>query len=232
MHYQYIWPFDNRSGDSIKIKVYNSGWHEVILYDSCTAAPATDSVFVYMIPQAKAAFDFIPASPVQIKNPVRFVNNSQNASSYLWTFGTGDSSRLISPVYSYKDSSLYKLTLIAYGLHNCPNDTAHGIIKTIDRVFEIFIPNAFSPNGDGKNDFFDVNGVSIADYKYSIYNRWGENIFNFTSTRNTALGPAGTGWDGTYKSKPVPEGVYIYELDILDVLGEHHYLSGNITLMR
>ena len=111
------------------------------------------------------------------KSPVNFINKSQNASAYLWTFGANDSSHVTSPTYIYTDSGNYVITLVAYSNNGCQNDTAYGIIKVIDGTITIYIPNAFSPNNDGINDVFDINGVGIANYHYSIYNRWGEEVF-------------------------------------------------------
>src|ERR1039457_7003582 len=64
--------------------------------------------------------------------------------------------------------------LIAYGFDGCPNDTAYRVIQIIGSLITIYIPNAFTPNGDGTNDFFCISGTDIASYSYNIYNRWGD----------------------------------------------------------
>jgi len=176
---------------------------------------------LYICIPAKAAFTNIPATKIIANHNISFLNQSTNASSYLWTFRTKDSSKLVSPVYVYTDTGDYQVILVAYGINNCTNDTVYGFIKIISDQITIYIPNAFSPNGDGINDVFDITGVGIKSYSYNIYNRWGENIF-----RGTAA------WDGNFKGVQVPDGVYIYMFDITDVFGEHHCLNGNVTLMR
>jgi len=221
LHYQYLWVNDSLKGDSVTKKIYQSGWHRVILSDNCTPDSATDSVYVTVIPPAKAAFTWSPIQNNIQNHNVSFLNQSSNASSYLWTFGNRDSSKQTSPVYIYTDSGNYQITLVAYGLNNCPSDTAFGFIKIIGDQVNIYIPNAFSPNGDGINDVFEISGIGIKSYSYNIYNRWGEHIFG-----------GSTGWNGTYQGMPVPESVYIYQLDVIDVDGIHHYLSGNVTVMR
>jgi len=82
---------------------------------------------------------------------------------------------------------------------------------------------------------FNITGIGIKSYTYDIYNRWGELIYSKKIPLPPLQGgiPSSTSeWDGTFKGEQAPEGVYIYKLDVIDVDGIHHYLSGNITLMR
>ena len=234
LHLQYSWPYDGLIGDTVAGKVFSSGWHKVILSDNCTPIPASDSFFVRVVPQAKAIFDYSPASPVQINRPIHFQNNSTNSSSYLWSFGTGDKSNMTSPEYNFKDSAEYKITLIAFGLYGCPNDTDSTFIKIVNEIVSIYVPNAFSPDGNHVNDFFNISGIGIESYSYSIYNRWGEEVF-YSSTDVSPLGGQGnisSSWDGTFRGKPVPAGVYQYQVNLIDISGNHRYFSGTITLIR
>jgi len=235
LHYQFNWTNDNLTGDSITVKAYQTAWHTVVLSDNCTPASASDSVFLTVNPQAKAAYVYSPAIKVKINHSVNFLNQSTNASSYLWTFGTNDSSKSVSPGYIYTDSGVYKVILVAYGLNNCPNDTAIGFIKIISDQVSINIPNAFSPNGDGINDYFDITGVGIKSYSYNIYNRWGECVHSEQILLPPFQGGFASnphGWDGNFKGGQVSDGIYMYMLDITDVDGIHHFISGNITLIR
>jgi gliding motility-associated-like protein len=222
--YQYQWVNDSVSGDSIIKKIYQSGWHKVVLHDNCSAGSATDSIYITVAQIVKAEFSWTRNPNSIMKRPIHFINQSLNAISYLWVFRDHDSSELVSPEHIYADSGNYKVMLVAYGLNNCTIDTAYADIKIISNVVTIYIPDAFSPNGDGLNDFFDISGVGIQSYSYNIYNRWGEHLFE--------AGSGHTSWNGTFKGQPVIEGVYIYQLDVIDIEGQHHYLSGNITLMR
>jgi len=224
LHYHFSWPLDNNhSEDSLTISASASGWHTVTLSDNCSGVPATDSVYINVIPPAKAAFNSYPDSPL-VRETVTFVNQSLNASSYLWEFGNKDTSRQVSPDYKYYETGKYNVALIAYGLDHCPNDTAFGFVNVVNFLVTIYIPNAFTPNGDATNNIFDIQGVGIKSYSYNIYNRWGEHIFEATTGH--------TGWDGTFKNQDVPDGVYIYQVDVIDIKGKHHYESGNVTLMR
>src|SRR6185437_2149693 len=121
--------------------------------------------------------------------------------------------------------------LVSYGYGNCPNDTANQLIHVYSNDAKIYIPNAFSPNGDTLNDLFNISGFAIKSYSYDIFTRWGEHIFHASAElplpiigqRNIS---AGIGWDGTYKGQQVPEGVYIYQFDITDIDDNHHKVNG------
>ncbi len=88
---------------------------------------------------------------------------------------------------------------------------------------EIFIPNAFTPNGDGRNDILYVRGPTIRELLLRIYNRWGEKVFETTTP--------GTGWDGTYQGKPVLPGVYDYYLEAVCYNNEKFFKKGNVSVL-
>jgi gliding motility-associated-like protein len=90
---------------------------------------------------------------------------------------------------------------------------------------EMYIPNAFTPNGDGHNDRFRFIPVGIVDYKYfRIYNRWGVEIYSSTDFRS--------GWDGYYKGMPAPIDTYIWILQGVDYNGKEITKKGTVTLIR
>ncbi len=88
----------------------------------------------------------------------------------------------------------------------------------------IFVPNAFTPNGDGRNDLFQVYGNSIKSVNMWIYDQWGSMLFS--SNRQSA------GWDGTYKGKAQPVGVYVYYLEATMNDGQIVKKKGTIDLLR
>ena len=89
---------------------------------------------------------------------------------------------------------------------------------------DIYIPNAFTPNNDGKNDVFLVYGTTIASVKMSVYTQWGQLIYQVNSTT--------TGWDGTYKGVAQPSGVYVYMIEIESNDGTRVMKKGTVTLIR
>lgn len=95
-------------------------------------------------------------------------------------------------------------------------------IEVIDPGF--FVPSAFSPNGDGINDFFQIYQKDIELVNFCVYSRWGEKLFE---TQNL-----NTGWDGTFKGKKVQPGVFIYTIEYKDVISKTKLLKGNFTLLK
>jgi gliding motility-associated-like protein len=88
----------------------------------------------------------------------------------------------------------------------------------------VWIPNAFTPDNSGYNDFFYVHGSSIVLLELSVWNKYGQMIFN-TKSRNA-------GWDGTYKGKPQPQGTYVFTATIILSNGTELKRKGTVILLR
>ena len=89
---------------------------------------------------------------------------------------------------------------------------------------QIFIPNTFTPNNDGKNDILFVYGNTIAKMRLRVYNQWGQFLFESNNIQN--------GWDGTYKGEVQPNGVYVYQFEAELNDGTKTTKKGTITLLR
>jgi gliding motility-associated-like protein len=88
----------------------------------------------------------------------------------------------------------------------------------------IYIPNAFSPNGDNENDVLYVRGELIASMIFRIFDRWGEMVFE-SRERNL-------GWDGTFRGRKLDPDVYDYYLEAECIDGENSIIKGNVTLLK
>ena len=108
--------------------------------------------------------------------------------------------------------------------NNGCSDTACVTVKVRDDCGELFVPNAFSPNGDGVNDVLYVRGGCIKEMHFIIYDRWGHMVFESTDQN--------VGWDGTYKGKPLQDAVFVYYLKVLYYDGRTEEMKGNVALMR
>jgi gliding motility-associated-like protein len=134
---------------------------------------------------------------------------------YLWN--TGDSTTQI----TVNAKGIYTVKVL--DSNSCPSgDTT---IVTSCNGLSYYIPNSFTPNNDGLNDVFKVTGVNIANIDMSIYNRWGEKIFESTGED--------VSWNGQYNNIHCPEMVYIYKLKIKGTNpDEIEFASGTLTLLR
>ncbi|BAV08091.1 gliding motility-associated C-terminal domain-containing protein [Filimonas lacunae] len=115
------------------------------------------------------------------------------------------------------------IRVIALGVQTCQNSAAGAATgKTLSA--EVYIPNVFTPNADGKNDVFKVYSNIIRSMQLKVFNQWGELIFS-SSDSNAA-------WDGTYKGKPQPVGIYVYAIKITLTNGNQVIRKGDINLLR
>ena len=101
------------------------------------------------------------------------------------------------------------------------------IIK-IDEDFMIYVPNAFSPNFDGTNDFFFAKGEGISDFKMYIFDRWGNRVFTSTDIND--------GWDGRINNRigveALQHDVYVWKIDLKNVDHQGKTYTGTVTLLR
>jgi len=146
--------------------------------------------------------------------------------NYSWSPSTGLSNTTIAnPMANPTTTTNYTVTVSV----SCSSDTASMLItvQECDSSSIFFIPNSFSPNGDGVNDILFVRGSEIKSIKLSIYNRWGEKVFGTYNIN--------TGWDGNYRGKPLNSGVFSWyaEMEFEDANNPGQiYRKGNVTLVR
>jgi gliding motility-associated-like protein len=172
-----------------------------------------------------ASFYNTPALPAKLAVPisVNFYNQSVHASHYLWNFGDGTTSTDTNPVHEYIKKGKYTVTLTAYQENVCMVSFSVGEYNILDES-AIFIPNTFTPNGDGVNDELVININNLKVYNMQIYNRWGAILFE---TRDVF-----DNWNGTCKGKAMPAGVYYYVLSGVTYTNQPVKQTGYITLLR
>jgi gliding motility-associated-like protein len=190
--------------------------------DNCTATD-TLSFPVVIYPNPIAGFTPSP-NVTSIYTPnIQFIDQSTGATNYDWNFGDGfGTSTASNPNYSYQDSGYYTVTQIVISNFGC-RDSIQKIVR-IKAEFTLFIPNAFSPNGDSRNQTFFAKGMGITKFRMLIFDRWGEKLFESNDINE--------GWDGTYKGEDLPLGVYVYRIFATDVLEENHEYIGRVTLIK
>lgn len=154
-----------------QIEITQSGIYSVTLTGACGSITSDIAVTIATQPIA----DFLTRSkPVEFLNPnVQFVNESFGASSYEWHFGDGDISYDENPEHAYDTSGIYLVMLITFGESGCI-DTTYGYIE-VDPFFTFYVPNAFTPDGDGLNDTWGAHGLNFEheSFELEIFDRWG-----------------------------------------------------------
>jgi gliding motility-associated-like protein len=143
--------------------------------------------------------------------------------NYQWLFDKYGSSESRNPFWLFADTGRMVVNLTVTDSFGCNKDTSKSFVAYPNT--KPFVPNAFSPNQNNLNEVFKVEGVVYAkDFKLQIYNRWGEMLFESNDI--------GQGWDGTFRDKPVHEGVYVYKISYVNLEGDFVRLFGDLTLLK
>jgi gliding motility-associated-like protein len=159
---------------------------------------------------------------------VHFTNQSiGNALTYQWFFGDSDTSTTINPNHTFhnlgSDTIGVTILLVATDVNGC-KDTAKYTVH-IDPSSAITYANVFTPNGDGINDIFNFDVHNLTITSASIFNRWGQKVYDWS----VAL----AGWDGrTASGVPAPDGVYFFIFNAVGVEGKRYTETGYILLTR
>ena len=219
----YIW----NTGDTtptINVSPKADSTYRVILYDN-GGCNAHDSAYIVVnpVPTLSVGPDTVICDGLTYAIP-----GVTTGTSVVWMPATGlDNPAIATPNFKYNDSVNY--TIIASDTTGCA-DTAHLNIGAFNCESYIVGSEAFSPNGDGTDDFYTLFANKIASYDIRIYNRWGELVYE--SSDLSILNDIHAGWDGTYKGKPQPVGTFVYYLTATDDYNNKISKKGNITLLR
>jgi gliding motility-associated-like protein len=197
-----------------------------VAVDSSTCNIA-DTIRQTLVVSDKPAADFSAApQPPQVNTPVTFTNlSSQDAIRFKWLFGDGDSLVTTSrqPVsHEYNSTGTFNACLIVYNQYECTDTICKPIQTLIDAAVDV--PNAFTPRSSDGNNIVYVRGFGITKMRFTIWNRWGQKVFESSSKQ--------VGWDGKYKGVLQPMDVYAYTLDVEFFDGKKVTKKGDITLIR
>ena len=137
-------------------------------------------------------------------DPVSFFDLSEGeVIDWHWDFGDGFDSDEIDPIHTYDAPGTYIVRLVVTDRTGC--ETEKVSVLEITEGYKVIVPNAFTPNGDGNNDFFRPRMLGLVKSKLIIYNTWGEVIFSTDDIETK-------GWDGTIKGRKAENGNYVYKI--------------------
>jgi gliding motility-associated-like protein len=184
-----------------------------------------DYVCVYEVPFAAfiAVSDTMPTT-----DPVfEFINNSVNAYTYLWDFGDGNTSVATNPIYTFgEEPTSHVVTLYAYNEVGCYDSTFFTVVVFEELLF--YVPNSFTPDDNATNDVFlpvMTSGFNRSSYRFTIFNRWGEEVFTTTDPE--------AGWDGTYRGNDAQTGVYTWKITFSALQNDDAFEHvGHVNLLR
>jgi gliding motility-associated-like protein len=218
---------------------YPDGSTEIIIGNTSqtstlTSVTACDSIIVtnvIMNSTPVAAFTYSPDIIDVAYTEVEFVNNSSYAYYYEWNFGDGSAlSNQENPIHSYQGvAGQYHITLYATSHNGLCTDSVDAYITINDELI-YYVPNAFTPDGDAFNNTFTpvfTSGFDPYDYHITVFNRWGEIVFE---SYNAAIG-----WDGRYPSggELCQDGVYVWRIEFGETKSDKRIAEqGHVTLLK
>ncbi|PBQ31131.1 hypothetical protein CNR22_04915 [Sphingobacteriaceae bacterium] len=196
----------------------------------CVSTPVkTQSVTVNEVPKADFSVPeeiYITDPQIQLTNLTSVLGNN----TYQWKMtGALTTTTEVNPAIIVPKIGKYQITLTATSIHGCTDE----ITKTIEvkNVFNVFIPNSFSPNFDGLNDYFipvfSKEGLDMKSFEMEIFDRWGHSLYH---TKDATA----KGWDGSVQNKgePLKEEVYIYRIKYKDSDGNAYNKMGHLSLVK
>ena len=238
--YTYLW---SNGSVTDTITGLSQGVYQVIVYyGSCIQ---NGSVSVGENPAPIADFAFTPSILTNMESQVaKFTDLSTQTSNpitnYIWNFGDSLNSsstnsniiiNILTPQHDYTDVGTYTVNLKIIDSKGCTSDTSKQIIEK--DFFTIYIPNAFSPNGDGINDYFPEaplfrygNIIDASDFTMIIFDRFGEIIYSTNNINQP--------WNGKFNNVGdiVQVGTYVYRIVVKEVGGPKHNYIGKISVVR
>lgn len=248
----YTWS-NGQNGQSLQN--LSGGWCQLTITDQVCSA--SDSVFVTTINAPIAAFTVTPGSGCSPLNVV-FTNNSSNANSYSWDFGNGQTASSPTldsqnAVYTTDIPTGYTVLLTASQGANCqdthslfipvnvcdcadaealnynPNANVNVVSMCTYPYPEVVAPNVITPDGDGINDFFELDYVNVVSIELFVFNRWGSMLYSGSSNDVLVSSPK---WDGKNGETEAKEGVYTYTFKATGVSGGEVQGHGFFHLIR
>lgn len=206
-HTKFLWNFGNGSTwnkDCGSVYYGRPGTYNARLEvtDSTTCnLKDTSTTTVHAKVNPEAFFDLPEVQNVLY--PVLFTNASRNSLDYSWDFDDGQQSGLENPSHQYIQPGTYHVCLTVH--KDACFDTVCHQMKVIENPQAVWFPAAFSPNGDGENDVYAPVGIGIVSSQMTVYDRWGEKLFETADAQRN-------GWDGTYNGKLAGNGVYVVHI--------------------
>jgi len=227
---QYVWELSNGSilfGQSETFTFLSHGLYSVkhIVFSDIGCSDTLEKINSIMVRENPIAdFDSKRIEDLTEYINYEFINKSKGKGlTYLWDFGSMGISFERNPMVEYMENTQHFISLTVTDSFGCYDSISK--LQTVSMSRGIYVPNAFSPNGNNLNETFKPIGIPYAlKYKMEIFNRWGELLF-YTEDVNV-------GWNGTYMGLETKQDVYMFIIRAIDYDQKHYFEAGTVTLLR
>jgi gliding motility-associated-like protein len=222
--YTYLWDDNNMQDSSVAVNLA-AGTYSVTVTDvngcnNITSVTIVDTANVYAAFTADIITGFNPLV-------VNFTNLSSGfIDTYSWNFDDSTITDTINPIHTFENEGEYYVTLTVTNAMGCIDTFT--VLISVEKSSDLVVPNVFTPNGDGLNDFFVVYAPGMESFVIDIYNRWGQKVTGWTNLEKGF-------WDGRLPGGTIaPEGTYYYVLSAKGKDGKTSIdgMTGFLTLVR
>ncbi|MBL0047579.1 MAG: choice-of-anchor L domain-containing protein [Bacteroidetes bacterium] len=212
-HGPYSYSWSNGSWlDSVYVVRSNFNKSYIVsVTDQCNYTVKDTSAVYISIPEANFGYRFDSNFLVQLLD-----SSVKNIVSYAWKFGDNSTSTAYNPLHEYSEFGAHDVSLVVTNDLGCKDSITRSIFPPV----EIYIPTAFTPNGDGKNESIEAIGLGVASFELLIFNRWGQLVYKSTDIHQK------------WNASGLPEGVYVYQVRARGIDYKTISKTGTITLLR
>lgn len=202
--------------DTSAINVQEAGQYWVQVVNNC--GEASDTITVSEHPSVDADITIQPETPNPLQE-VTYQENNSAAKKEKWNFGDSNQAEGAEVSHQYEENGKYPVTLFYEDGNGCEYRKVDSLTVAF---YSLYIPNAFTPNNDGKNELFAPIGFGLKNYTLKIFDRWGERLYEGNNE----------GWDGTSDGEQLPSGTYLYQIRIRNVYEDVIIRKGQFKLIR
>lgn len=198
-----------------------------VVSDSGCTSHLTNTCMIDVYPLPKVDFSYSPGNPTNLAPEVTFHDLTDGAIQWQWDIANTDFFNVPEFRYKFSDAGDYVVTLIAVNTNGCRDTTEKTV--TVEHETVLFIPDAFTPNGDQLNDEFGPigEGVSANGFEFVVINRWGEVVYETETFGQLWNGRKQNTGDGVCE-----DGVYSYSVNYRNHKGTKRSMKGHVVLLK
>ena len=218
--YKYIWEHNLDTNSTTIVSPYTTTQYRIIVSDSCQTFTIDGNIEVE-VTEPIANFE-VNSTLVFSGLPISFRNLTVDGFTYFWDFGDSQTSLLTNPYNIYEDYGEFDISLIATNEIGCVDSITKKI--EIEEAYYVYIPNTFTPDRGRYNSTFSAVTTGINSLSITIFNRWGELMFESDDLNFQ--------WNGVYKGVIAQQGTYIYEVSCISNSGKELDFIGHVNLLK
>ncbi len=220
----YLWS-TGATTDAVTVRPdFDTAFSVIGYFGDCSTRSSLHDLRVRYRP--KADFDYLPEQPV-VNTPIQFqYTGTNNVDNWYWTFRElqlpTTTIEFINPEYTVQKTGILGVHLLVSNEFGCMDSITKYI--PVEAGIRVFLPSAFTPNKNDLNDEYKPHYENVKEAEFTIYNRWGEELFRTNSLEK--------GWDATYKGQHVIEGVYMCVVEAIGFDNKTYTYKASVTIIR